>query len=454
MAVDVDLQGLRRTFRGQLLDGSHPVYDEARRPFNGMFDRRPAVIARPVDAADVAAAVRWAAAEDLGIGIRGGGHSAAGHSSVEGALLVDLSAMRRATVDPAARTATAQGGCQLVDLDLATTAHGLAAPSGTFVDTGIGGLTLTGGIGYIIGSAGFACDALIGAELVTVDGEIHQVDADRDAELLWALRGGGGNFGVVTNFHYGLLPVGPVFGGEISYPVEATADILRLAFDTRDAAPDGLTIQVAVGRTDEAAPMECGVAAAWLGDAASGERALRPFRERPDVLVDALGPTTYLELQAMNAPMPFGMRHYWKSHFVGRTDDALIDACVDAVSRISTGLVLVEPIHGVAHRIPEEHAAFGARRALANVSALAIWTDPARDAGEIAWSRDSAAAFAPFSLQGGGYLNYAPADEPLARVEAAFGAERFARLRALKRRCDPDNRFRFNANIPPASASG
>lgn len=452
MAVDVDIQGLRRTFRGQVLDGAHPVYDDARRPFNGMFDRRPAVIARPVDAADVATAVRWAAAADLGIGIRGGGHSAAGHSSVEGALLLDLSSMRRATVDPLARTATADGGCQLIDLDLATTAHGLAAPSGTFVDTGIGGLTLTGGIGYIIGSAGFACDALVGAELVAADGEIRQVDADHDPELLWGLRGGGGNFGVVTRFRYTLLPVGPLFGGNITYPVESAAEILRLAFETRDAAPDELTLQIVVGRTDEAAAMECSVAVAWLGDAASGERAVRRFRERPDVLVDSLRPMTYLELQAMNEPMPFGMRHYWKSHFVGRTDDALIDAIVGAASRIPMGLVLVETIHGVAHRIPEEHAAFGARRALANVSALAIWMDPDRDAEEIAWARDSAAAFAPFSLQGGGYLNYAPADEPPARVEAAFGAERFARLRALKRRCDPDNRFRFNANIPPASA--
>jgi FAD/FMN-containing dehydrogenase len=450
-ARTVDIERLTGAVRGHVIRAADPVFDEARRGFNGMFDRRPAVIVRPADAFDVAAAVRWAGEADLGIGIRGGGHSAAGHSSVEGALLIDLASMRQVTVDPVGRTADAAGGCQLVDLDQATMAHDLAAPSGTFVDTGIGGLTLTGGIGYLIGSARFACDALIGAELVTADGEIRQVDANADPELLWALRGGGGNFGVVTRFRYGLLPVGPMYGGQISYPVESTADVLRLVFETRATAPDALTLQVAVGRTDPDGPLECGVAAAWLGDPSAGEVALRGFRERSDVLVDDLRPMAYLELQAMNEPMPFGMRHYWKSHFVGQAGDGLIEAIVDSVSRISAGLVLVEPIHGVAHRIPEEHAAFGARRAVANVSALAIWTDETRDAEEVAWARDSATRFEPFSLQGGGYLNYAPADEPPSRVEAAFGSQRFARLRAVKRRCDPDNRFRFNANIPPAA---
>ena len=437
--------------RGPVAGPGARAYDDLRRTFNAMVERRPAAIVRPLDVADVSAAVRWAAEQDVPISVRGGGHSVAGHAVGDGALMLDLANMRSVTVDPVAMLADAEGGARLDDLDRATTAHGLAAPSGTYSETGIGGLTLGGGISFLLGTSGFACDALVGAEVVVADGTVHEVDPGTDAELLWALRGGGGNFGVVTRFRFALTRLESVFGGRITFGAGAVPAILGLLFELQASAPDELTLQAVLGRDAALGGRVVSVLGAWTGAPAQAEAAWAPFRRRRDVVADGLRPLSYLELQAMGARMGSAYRHYWKGHFVSQLSSGLADAIMASHAEgTSEGGILVEPIHGMAHRVPDESAAFGSRSALANVSALAIWDRPADDDIHIAWARESAARLEPFSLRGGGYLNYSPTDETAGRVERAFGPERFARLRAVKGRCDPDNRFRFNANIPPA----
>jgi FAD/FMN-containing dehydrogenase len=293
-----DLEALARSLRGPVIRPADAAYDETRRTFNAMLDRRPAVIAQPLDAADVSTAVRWAAEADLPISIRCAGHSVAGHGVGTDSLMLDLAKLRTVTVDPASRVADAGGGARLEDLDRATTAHGLAAPSGTYADTGIGGLTLGGGISYLLGAAGFACDALVAAEIVTADGAIQLVDDDRDPELLWALRGGGGNFGVVTRFRFALTPMQSVYGGRITFAGGAAREIFELLFELREMAPDELTVQAVLGR-NESGGLGALVIGAWIGAADQGEAMFHPFRRRSDVVVDDLGPMSYLALQSL-----------------------------------------------------------------------------------------------------------------------------------------------------------
>jgi len=437
--------------RGLVIPPNHPDFDSTRRTFNSLLDHRPAVIVQPLDTADVVAAVRWSAEADLPISIRGGGHSVAGHSVGEGSLMLDLARLRGVSVDAGARIARVAGGSKLVDLDTATTAHGLAAPSGTYSDTGIGGLVLGGGISFLLASRGLACDALVGAELVLADGTVVDVDAERDPELLWALRGGGGNFGVVTQVRLALEPLPDVYLGRMNFRGSGASELLGALFELDAGAPDELTTQGVLANDPTEGPVVV-IIGVWLGDPAKGAAAMAQFGRRADLLADVSQPISYLDLQLRFERMGPTFRHYWKSQFVGRADDGLVDAIVwaHASQSRSTSLILIEPMHGQVHRIPEDSAAFGARAAVANVSALAIWDDPADDHREIAWARDSAAAWAPWSLRGGGYVNYSPFDEGAGRVEQAYGSARFARLRTVKRRCDPDNRFRFNANIPPS----
>jgi FAD/FMN-containing dehydrogenase len=452
MAVSIDqLDALRVRLRGGLLLPTDPRFDERRRTFNAMLDRRPEVIVRPLDADDVAAAVRWAAAEDLPISIRGGGHSVAGHAVGPGSLMIDLGHMRSVTVDPASKVAEAAGGALLEDLDQATTSLGFGAPSGTYRDTGVAGLTLTGGISYLLGAAGFACDALVGAEVVTADGQVVQVDAASDPELLWALRGGGGNFGVVTKLRHALIPLGDVYAGRIRVAGSAVADALRLLFELQvDAASDELTLQATVAQSPDVG-LHASVIGLWVGEPELGPRIFAPLRALPGIYLDTVGRTSYLAMQQEFDRMGPTYRHYWKGHFVRDVGPGLQATILEHGARTpGASLILVEPIHGVAHRLPESHAAFGNRAALANVSALGVWSEPADDPAVMGWVRDTTAALEPYSLRGGGYLNYAPEDESARRIEQAFGAESFARLQAVKRRVDPDNRFRFNANIPPA----
>ena len=449
----MDIVGdLRARTRGEVLEPRDGGYQAARAAYNALATGQPAFIFRPADVPDIVAAVRWAAEVDLPIGVRGGGHSVAGHSSPDGALLVDLSRWRGADVDPEARTADALAGSRLMDLDAATAAHSLAAPSGTFVDTGIGGLTLTGGISWILSSQGFACDALIGARLVTVDGDVIETDAEHDPELLWGLRGGGGNFGIVTNLRYALTPVTRMYGGALRFRGDAIRDVIMRVFEIEATAPDELVQAIVAWRGEDGAP-GISVNFAWRGDAEAGAAAVRPLTSHPALFESDVKAMGWLQQQAQYEPIPFGLRQYWKGHLVGRLDETLADALVTAASDAGGySFALVELIHGMAHRIPDASAAFGGRAAAANVTALAIWSEANDDEREIAWARRVAESVAHLSLRGAGYLNYPELDQSAARVAAAFPAASWDRLRQLKRRLDPANRLRFNANIPPADS--
>lgn len=446
------IHDLRGCTRGELLEPADLGYEAAREAYNAMATGRPMAIFRPVDLSDIVAAVRWASGSGLAIGVRGGGHSVAGHSCPDGALLIDLSRWRGATVDSAARTVDALAGSRLMDLDAATFAHGLAAPSGTFIDTGIGGLTLTGGISWLLSSEGFACDALIGAQLVTADGDVLEIDEEHEPELLWGLRGGGGNFGVVTRLRYALTEVPAMFGGHLRFRGDSLRDAILRTFEVDASAPDELVLAMVAWRAEDGAP-SISVNVGWRGDPQSGMAAVHALATHPACYQSDLKPMNWLQQQTLYQPIPFGLRQYWKGHLVGRLDETLADALIASASEASNkSFALVELIHGKAHRIPETHAAFGGRSAVANVTALAIWENATDDEAEIDWARRFADRVSPLSIRGGGYLNYAELDQSAARVSAAFAPDSWERLRQLKQRLDPMNRFRFNANIPPADA--
>lgn len=450
MSIEAPERSLAALTRGPVIGPGHPHYDGARALFNGMLDRRPRLIFRPADVDDLVAAVRWASDADLSIAVRGGGHSVAGHSMPDDGFVIDLSRWRSARVDPARQIAEAEGGCLLVDLDVATAGHGLAAPSGTFFDTGIGGLTLGGGISHIVASEGFGCDALIGAEVVTADGRVVEVGETTEPDLLWALRGGGGNFGIVTRFRYRLTPIQTMYSGSMSYRGPALHDLLTRLFELDASGPDELVTQVIVWWSEEDGGPIVKVNIDWRGEPEAGDVAIRELRDHVACFQTNVQPMTWLQAQARFTPIPFGLRHYWKGHLVREAGSGLANAVLAAAEGSGDeGFILVELIHGAAHRIPEASAAFGGRRAVANVTALSIWRDASGDEQGIEWGRRAARLFEPYSLSGGGYLNYPEVDQTAARVAAAFGPERLADLRRIKKVWDPSNRFRHNANIAP-----
>ena len=457
MTIDPSVVSRATLPTGALLPGD-PGYDEARISFNGMIDRRPAAIVTCASTDDVVAAVRAARAAGLPIAIRGGGHSVAGHGLADGALVVDLRGMRAVTVDPERKVARAGGGALWEDVDPATVAHGMATTGGTFGDTGIGGLTLTGGIGYLMGTHGFTCDNLVAAEVVTADGDVVTAGPDGDPELLWALRGGGGNFGVVTEFVYAIHPLGPLQMGGISVPLRHAREALAAADSLARTAPPEANVFLVGPAYDlvDGAPPDPGTAPpvvrivlAFQGSAADGEELIRPLRALPGA-TGGIIPATYQELQGRTGKLPFGLRHYWKGHFVRELDGPAIEAVVTAMETTPAGhsFILLEAITGQARREPVGGAAFGQREATWNVSALAIWEDPADDDAHRDWARRMADGLTGSSLTGAGYVNYSTEETP-GRVRAAFGDGRWDRLVAVKRRYDPDNVFCFNHNIRP-----
>jgi FAD/FMN-containing dehydrogenase len=448
------MQTDERTIRGALPAGAvmpgDDGYDTARISFNGILDRRPAAIVSCASTDDVVTAVRAAHEIGLPIAIRGGGHSVAGHSIPDGALVVSLDRMRGVSVDPDRRLARAGGGAQWNDVDAGAFAHGLAVPGGTFGDTGIGGLTLGGGLGWLMPIAGLTCDNLVAAEVVTADGSVVTASADYDADLLWALRGGGGNFGVVTTFTYQLTPVRPMWGGTISYEGAAAARVLARVNELVAEHPRAMMPAFGIAMDPELGPSVRFLVGIVDGsDPAPIEAALR--RDLP-VTSDDLGPKSYLELQALAGILPFGLRHYWKGHFLRELSVGTFQALVDSISAddaVGLAFILLEGIVGAGRIEPAGGAAFGQRAATWNASALAIWESPDEDEKAIGWARRVADIVAPASLTGGGYVNYSPVDESADRVKAAYGADRYTRLVAVKRRLDPDNVFRFNHNIRP-----
>jgi FAD/FMN-containing dehydrogenase len=451
MSVDESLDELRRSLAGQVIGPSDGEYDAARRCFNALVDRRPAVIARCVGADDIAAAFDFARAHGLEVAVRGGGHNPAGHCVCDDGLVIDLSLMRSVDVDADAGLARAGGGSTWLDFDAATQAHGLVTPGGVVGSTGVCGLALGGGIGHLTAQHGLTCDNIVGAEVVSVDGAVTYASSDQDAELLWALRGGGGNFGVATWLEFRLQPLERVVGGLLRYRGEGVREALRRFRDVAARSPRELSLQAGLSVDESLTPVFF-VAPCYTGSKAEPD-GLRPLRSAPGLVEDGLREHGFLDQQRV-FDSPYGAdRVYWKGHFVGELPDELIDEllrCAGALGRPPGG-ILIESLHGAPKDGDAPPGAVGFRQAAFNISATPGWKDPALDAEYIEWARSTAAAIGPWSATGGGYVNYMQADEPLERVRAAFGPEAFERLQALKSRFDPNNVLRRNQNIPPAS---
>ena len=448
-------------FAGQLLHSSDAGYDEARQVFNGMIDRRPAVIARCAGADDVVKAVNLARENNLPLSVYGGGHGVTGSAVVDAGICVDLRGMNRIDVDPEARTARAEGGLTWGELDAATQEHGLAVTGGRVSDTGIGGLTLGSGSGWLERKLGFVCDNLIAAEVVTADGRKVTASDDENAELFWGLRGGGGNFGVVTAFHLRLHPIGPiVLGGMLMYPAQMATDLVRFYRDFVTGAPD----EVGTGLAFISAPPldfvpepvrgkpVVGVVVCYAGSPEQGEEAMRPLREFGPPAIDMVQPMPYVAVQQLlDPPNQKGMQNYWTADFLAELPDEAVDVLVEhATNPVSplTQIILV-PGGGAIARVDDEAMALGQRAAPWNIHYLSMWPDPADTEQNIAYTRGIATAMKPWTT-GGAYLNFI-GDEGSGRVEAAFGTEKYTRLQALKDEWDPENLFRHNQNIPPTA---
>jgi FAD/FMN-containing dehydrogenase len=447
MAARID--ELRGSLKGDVLTSSDREYDRARLSFNLLIDRRPAAIARCVDADDVATALAFAPANDLEIAVRGGGHNPAGHCAVDDGLVIDLSRMRNVEVDPGRRIAISEGGATWLDFDAATQQHGLATPGGVVGSTGVTGLALGGGIGHLTAQYGLTCDNLIGADVVTPTGDIVRAGEDGDPELLWGLRGGGGNFGVVTRAEFRLHPLERVVGGRLNYEGGSVGDALRAFRDVDDWAGSDFACQSQFVVGDAMAPGLV-VLPCWTGQG-SEPKELDALRSAPGLVDDTVHPRSFLEQQKEFNPAYGVDRNYWKGHFVRELPDELIDTLVESLTALGRppGEILFESLRGAPKDVNPDSAALGYRDAAFNISVMANWTDPAQDDEGIAWARETAAAIEPWSVSGG-YANYMQADEPLDRVRAAFGPANFTRLQALKSRYDPDNVLHRNQNIPPS----
>jgi FAD/FMN-containing dehydrogenase len=453
--VSALLDELRQSLSGPVIGPDDMGYDTARRCFNAAVDRRPAAIARCARAGDVATAFDFARTHGLEVAVRGGGHNPAGHCVLDGGLVIDLSLMRSVeVVDGDASVARAEGGATWLDFDTATHAVGLATPGGVVGSTGVAGLTFGGGIGHLTAQHGLTCDNLVVAELVTPSGDVVRAAEDENSELLWALRGGGGNFGVATRLEFRLYPVERVVGGLLLYRGEGVRDALRALRDVLAGSPRHLSCQ-AVLDVDQSLAPALGVAPCYTG--ANGEPdELRALRSAPGLVDDGLSMRTFADQQLM-FDQPYGVgRKYWKGHFVKELPDELIDELIQRVAALGepTGGVLIESLHGGSKRVDPGTSALAWRGAAFNVSATAAWADAADDGRFVEWARGTAAAIEPWAFSGGGYINYMQADEPIERVRAAFGPESFERLRALKTRYDPLNVLRRNQNIPPQPEGG
>jgi FAD/FMN-containing dehydrogenase len=446
--VDERLNELRRSLAGAVVGPADPGYDAARRCFNALVDRRPALIARCLGAGDVAAAFDFARAHELEVAVRGGGHNPAGHCVSDGGLVIDLSLMRAVEVNGNVRTARVQGGATWLDFDSATQAFGLVTPGGVVGSTGVGGLTLGGGIGHLTAQHGLTCDNLVGAEVVTPEGAVIHAGPDENADLLWALRGGGGNFGVATRLQFRLHPLERVVGGLLAFGGEGVREALRRYRDVAARSPRDLSCQ-AVLAVDESLAPALVVAPCYTGSKEHPAE-LSALRSTPGLVDDGVRAHSFLDQQRM-FDSPYGEdRHYWKGHFVRELPDELLDELLGRIVALGRppGGILIESLHGAPKEGDATTAVVGFRHAAFNVSAMATWQDAGLDAQYIEWARDTAAAIEPWSVSGG-YVNYMQADEPIERVRAAFGDEAFERLQALKRRYDPNNVLRRNPNIPP-----
>jgi FAD/FMN-containing dehydrogenase len=452
------VHGLDGVFAGELVAPGDPRYETARRVWNGMVDRRPAVIARCAGDGDIVAALRFARERGLPVAVRGGGHNVAGNAVCDGGVVIDLSAQKAIHVDPAKLTARTQPGVLLGELDRATQAVGLATPTGNVSMTGLAGLTLGGGLGWIARKHGPTCDNLLSADVVTADGARVRASAEENPDLLWGLRGGGGNFGVVSSFEYRLHPVGPeVIAGGVVHSFADAPEVFRFFADFVAAAPDELSVIASTFRASPALPVPpelhgelvTVLAVCYAGDLAAGERALRPLRSFGRPLADLVGPMPYTVLQtASDAAYPSGQQNYWKSHYIDEINAGAIDAIMEHAPRMSSPLssFYLQHLGGAISRAGAQTAAFGHRDAVFDFAILTVWQDPAETAEHVTWARDFFAAMQPYAS--GVYVNNL-GTEGADRVRAAYAPATYERLIALKETYDPYNVLRLNQNISP-----
>jgi FAD/FMN-containing dehydrogenase len=447
---DADVDNLRRSIRGELVLAGEARYDEARRVWNGNVDRRPALIVRCLGVADVQQAVNFARSLGVLVSVRGGGHSAPGYGTNDGGVVIDLSLMKGIRVDPDARTVHAQGGALWRDLDHETQAFGLATTGGTVSNTGIAGLTLGGGLGWLMGKHGLTIDNLLSADIVTADGQFRRASAKDNPDLFWALRGGGGNFGVVTSLEYRLHPVTQVLGGLVIYPLDQARDLLRFYRDFAATLPDEAEAYAALLTAPQGMPVAA-LILGYNGPIAEGEKVLAPARKFGKPVADVVGPMPYAARQRLldEPNATHGLQRYWRSAFTEQISDGLIDVMVEGASSFSSPLsaLLFFHMHGAMTRVSPTATAFAPRRPQFDFDAIGQWTDVAESATHTAWVRALWAKLEPH-LQGSAYVNHLAADDRPEKVRASFG-ENYARLRALKATYDPKNLFRVNANIAP-----
>lgn len=448
----------RSRLRGDLIQPGDALYDEARRVYNAMIDKRPAFIARCVDAADVIGAVNFGRDNNLTIAVRGGGHNGPGFGTCDDGLVIDLSRMRGIRVDPNAETVRVEGGCVWGDVDHATHPFGLAVPSGFIASTGVGGLTLGGGIGYLARKYGLTIDHLLGVDIVLADGSFVTASADENPDLFWAVRGGGGNFGVVTSFLFRVRPVSTVYGGPMFWPLEMAGDLLRFWQSFILDAPDDINGWFAFVTVPPAAPFPeehqgkkmCAIVWCYTGAPETAEEALRPIRQFRTPAIDFAGPIPFPMLQGMfDALYPAGLQWYWKADFFSRYDDKAIGLHTKYAAQLPTmhSTMHIYPINGAAGRVDPQETAWGHRHADFAQVIVAVDPDPRNNARMTEWAHDYWLALHPFST-GGAYVNMIM-DEGEDRTKAAY-SEHYGRLAKIKSRYDPRNLFHVNQNIKPA----
>ncbi|MCC7123881.1 MAG: FAD-binding oxidoreductase [Acidobacteria bacterium] len=460
MIRDASMELFRQSLRGPVIRPGDPGYDEARQLYNGMIDKRPAAIARCVDIADVITAVNFARDEDLLVAIRGGGHNGGGLGSCDDGLVIDLSLMKGIRTDPERRTVRAEAGCTSGDVDHATHAFGLAVPFGIVSTTGVAGLTLGGGVGYLTRQFGLTIDNLLEADVVLADGRVVTASAERHPDLFWAIRGGGGNFGVVTSFLFQAHPVHTIFGGPIFWDATHAHDVMRAYRDFLPAAPEALGVFVGLKAVPSVDPFPrehwgrraCAIVSCYNGPAAAGEKALAPLLGAlPAPIFNWMTTMPYPAMQTLFDPlMPKGLQWYWKGAYVSALPDAAIDTHITEAAKSPGALSLMHlyPIDGAAHRVSGDATAWNARDAVWAMVIAAIDPDPVNAEALKAWGRAYWKRVQPFN-PGGGYINFMMGDEGDDRLRATYG-DHLARLAIVKAQYDPANLFRVNHNIRPA----
>jgi FAD/FMN-containing dehydrogenase len=451
------IEKFRASLRGPSFCLGEAGYDEARKVWNGTIDKRPALIARCAGVSDVMHCVNFARANNLLVAVRGGGHNIGGNAVCDDGLMIDLSRMKGLRVDPARHTARAEPGLTWGEFDRETQAFGLATTGGQISTTGIAGLTLGGGWGHLARRYGLSSDNLLSVDLVTASGQFLTASATENADLFWGVRGGGGNFGIVTSFEYQLHAVGPVLGGIVAYPFEKAKEVLKLYREFTSTAPDEMASGIVLISLPDGTAV-AGIVVCYNGALAEGERILKPLRSVGPLLMDQIGPIPYTAAQQLiDGFYPAGLQNYWKSSFLRTISDEVIDTMVAYCAKRPTPMchgLIEHQLGGAVRRVDQEATAFGQRDAEYSFMSLGVCADAAEAEKCTRWAREFWNAMQPWST-GGVYVNYLgrEADEGAGRIEAAYGPEKYARLVALKNKYDPTNLFRLNQNIKPSQAT-